>query len=130
MKKRILFAFLAFVLVFPSLALSQSRETGAVLGQVIDGQGAALPGVTVTVSGPNLMGTRSTVTDAEGSYRFPALPPGTYMVKAELDGFKTVVRENIRLTTTTRLTVDFILEQTAVQEEVTVVAQSPTVDVK
>jgi len=130
MKKRILFAFLAFVLVFPSLALSQSRETGAILGSVTDGQGASLPGVTVTVSSPNLMGTRSMVTDAEGNYRFPALPPGNYTVKAELDGFKTVVRENVRLTTTVRLAVDFILEQAAVQEEVTVVAQAPTIDVK
>ena len=130
MKKRMLFAFLTLVLVLPSPVLSQSRETGAVLGQVSDGQGAFLPGVTVTVSGPNLMGTRSVVTDADGMYRFPALPPGTYSVKAELDGFKMVVRENIRLTTTVTLSVDFTLEQASVEEEVTVIAQAPTVDVK
>jgi len=130
MKKLILFAFLAFLFIFSSLAFSQSKETGAIIGAVIDQQGAPLPGVTVTVSSPNLMGTRTSVTEADGAYRFPALPPGEYTVKAELDGFKTVVRENIRLTTTTRLAVDITMEQSAIKEEVTVIAKAPTVDVK
>ena len=130
MKKLMLFAFLAFLILFSSLAFSQSKETGAIIGAVLDQQGAPLPGVTVTVSSPNLMGTRTVLTEADGSYRFPALPPGNYTVKAELDGFKTVVRENIRLTTTTRLAVDITMEQAAIKEEVTVVAKAPTVDVK
>jgi len=130
MKRLILFAFLAFLFIFSSLIFPQSKETGAIIGAVSDQQGAPLPGVTVTVSSPNLMGTRSTITEANGAYRFPALPPGDYTVKAELEGFKTVVRENIRLTTTTRLTVDISMEQSAIKEEVTVVAQAPTVDVK
>ena len=86
---------------------SQSRETGAIAGTVTDQQGAALPGVSVTVTGPNLMGTRTVVTDGRraptGSRRCRR---ETYSVKAELPGFKTVVQEDIRLTTTTRLTVD------------------------
>jgi hypothetical protein len=130
MKKLMLFAFLAFLILFSSLAFSQSKETGAIIGAVLDQQGAPLPGVTVTVSSPNLMGTRTVLTEADGSYRFPALPPGNYTVKAELDGFKTVVSENIRLTTTTRLAVDITMEQAAIKEEVTVVAKAPTVDVK
>ena len=130
MKKLTLFVFLAFLMLFSSLAFSQSKETGAIIGSVIDQQGAPLPGVTVTVSSPNLMGTRTALTEADGSYRFPALPPGDYKVKAELDGFKTVIRENIRLTTTTRLEVDITMEQSAIKEEVTVVAKAPTVDVK
>jgi hypothetical protein len=130
MKKMILLALIAFLFVFSLLAFSQSRDTGAISGVITDQQGAALPGVAVTVSSPNLMGTRTAVAEADGSYRFPALPPGDYTVKAELSGFKTVIRENIRLTTTTRLTVDIAMEQAAVAEEVTVVAQAPTVDVK
>jgi hypothetical protein len=129
MKKAVLFVVIAFLLIL-TFAFSQSKETGAISGTITDPQGTPLPGVTVTVSGPNLMGTRSTTTEAEGTYRFPALPPGDYTVTAELDGFNTVVRENIRLTTTTRLTVDIAMEQSALKEEVTVIAQAPTVDVK
>jgi hypothetical protein len=129
MKKAILFAVIALLLIF-SFGFSQSKETGAISGVVTDAQGSPLPGVTVTVSSPNLMGTRSAVTEADGTYRFPALPPGDYTVKAELAGFNTVLRENIRLTTTTRLTVDIAMEQSALEEEVTIIAQAPTVDVK
>jgi hypothetical protein len=120
---------LAGLILSPAL-LAQSRETGAIVGTVVDDQKTPLPGVTVSVSGPNLMGVRTAVTEADGSYRFPALPPGTYAVKAELQGFKTTIREDIRLTTTLRLTVDITLSPSAVAEQVTVIAQSPTVDVK
>jgi hypothetical protein len=112
------------------LAFTQSKETGAIVGSVRDEEGAGLPGVTVTISSSNLMGTRTSITNAQGEYRFPALPPGEYVVKAELPGFATVRQENVRLTTTTRLTIDFTLKQSAVEEQVTVIAQSPTIDIK
>ncbi len=129
MKSKIL-TLLAIVLLLAPLAFSQSRETGAIRGVVTDDQGAPLPGVNMTLSGGNLMGVRTFVTDAHGEFRFPALPPGVYEVKAELQGFGTVIREKIRLTTTSTLTVDIQLRPAAVAEEVTVIAQSPTVDVK
>jgi hypothetical protein len=112
------------------LAISQSRETGAIRGVLTDDQNAPLPGVNVTLSGGNLMGMRTFVTDANGEFRFPALPPGEYQIKAELSGFGTVIREKIRLTTTATLTVDIQLKPATVSEEVTVIAQSPTVDIK
>jgi hypothetical protein len=112
------------------LAFTQSKETGAIVGKITDEEGTALPGVTITISSPSLMGTRTALTNAQGEYRFPALPPGEYVVKAELQGFQTVIQENIRLTTTLRLTIDLALKQSAVEEQVTVIAQSPTVDIK
>ncbi len=121
---------LMIVLLLTPLAFSQSRETGSITGTVTDESGSPLPGVTVTISSPSLMGTRSAVTDARGVYRFPALPPGTYTVKAELQGFATVVHSDIRLTTTVTLTVDIVMKPAALAEEVTVVAKAPTVDVK
>ncbi|MDH7494053.1 MAG: carboxypeptidase-like regulatory domain-containing protein, partial [Candidatus Saccharicenans sp.] len=124
------FVPLLVILFLAPLAFSQSRETGAITGTVTDESGSPLPGVTVTITGPALMGTRSSVTDARGVYRFPALPPGTYTIKAELQGFQDVVNSNIRLTTTTTLTIDLTMKQAALEEEVTVVAKSPTVDVK
>jgi len=125
-----LLTILAITLLLAPAAFSQSRETGAISGVVTDDQGAPLPGVNVTITGANLMGARSFVTDANGVFRFPALPPGEYQIKAELQGFGAVIRENIRLTTTTTLNVDIQLKAAAVSEEVTVIAQSPTVDVK
>jgi hypothetical protein len=110
--------------------LTQSRDTGAIVGRVLDDQKTGLPGVTVTLTGKNLMGQRDTVTDAEGSYRFPALPPGEYAIKASLQGFKTVTQEGIRLTSTVTLTVEIVLPQATVAEEITVLAKSPTVDIK
>ena len=130
MKFKMMIVLCAFLLVYSSVALSQSKETGAIIGTVSDEEGAPLPGVTVTISSPNIMGDRTIVTDANGRFRFPALPPGVYSAKAELPGFNTVVRTEIRLHTTTRLTADFTMAISTIEEEVTVIAESPTVDVK
>ncbi len=125
------FTFLAvFLILLSPLAFSQSKETGAIIGMIVDEEGTSLPGVTVTLSSPNIMGERIFVTDVEGIYRFPALPPGLYTVKAEIQGFVTVVRENIRLHATTRMTVDMAMRIASMKEEITVVAKAPMVDVK
>ena len=130
MKLRAAICSVLVLCLFAPLAFTQSKETGAIVGNVKDEEGTALPGVVVTVTSPNLMGARTYTTTAQGEYRFPALPPGEYVVKAELQGFATVVQEKVRLTTTTRLTIDFTLKLAAVEEQVTVIAQSPTVDIK
>ncbi|MGD8540621.1 MAG: carboxypeptidase regulatory-like domain-containing protein, partial [Candidatus Aminicenantes bacterium] len=130
MRAKSIISLLAFLLILSPLAFSQSRETGAIVGTVLDEEGTPLPGVTVTLSSPDIMGEKTAITDADGRYRFPALPPGVYQVKAELPGFATVVRERIRLYTTVRLTIDLAMKTSAIEEEVTVVAESPTVDVK
>jgi len=77
----------------------------------MDEQKNPLPGVAVMLMGRNLMGARNTVSDAQGAFRFPALPPGEYSVKCVLQGFKSVVQENIRLTTTVSLSVDLVMTQ-------------------
>src|SRR5690349_5055155 len=75
-----------------------STTTGAIVGTVTDNTKAVVPGVTVTVSGPALMGTRTVTTDAVGAYRIPLLPPGNgYALAFELPGFSTVKRENITI---------------------------------
>jgi hypothetical protein len=121
---------LALLVILSPLAFSQSRDTGALIGKIADEEGNGLPGVNVTLTSPNLMGARATISDAGGFYRFPALPPGEYNLKADLQGFATAVREAIRVTTTTTLNIDLTMKPSAVSEEITVVAQSPTVDVK
>src|SRR5947207_6651766 len=80
-----LFVFMAAV----SAAFAQ-ETTGAIRGRVVDVQGGAMPGVTVTAIGGQ--GAKTTVSDAEGRYNIPFLTPGTYTVRAELQGFKTVAQ--------------------------------------
>ncbi|MBP1767638.1 MAG: Trehalose synthase [Candidatus Aminicenantes bacterium] len=130
MKSKSFFVLLAFLLILSASAFSQSKETGAINGKVLDDQGNPLPGVTLKLTSPNLMGTRSVITDANGLFRFPALPPGVYQLKAEMPGFGTVVQDNLRVTTTVTLSTDLTMTPSTVQEQVTVMAQSPTVDIK
>src|SRR6185295_6639448 len=86
-----------FVLVLV-LAATCSAQDGAITGKVTDSSGAALPGVSLTLSSVSVMGVRNVVTDEQGGYRFGLLPPGTYTVKLELPGFATVIREGIQMT--------------------------------
>jgi len=130
MKFKTFFTLFALLLILSPIAFSQSKETGAIFGTVTDEENTSLPGVAVSLTGTSLMGTRTAVTDETGQYRFPALPPGSYVVKAELQGFATTMRENIRLTTTVRLTVDLKMKIATMEEEVIVIAESPMVDVK
>jgi len=110
---------------------SQSRETGAFQGIVATPEGEFLPGVEVTVSSPALIGgSQSRVTDANGKFRFPVLPPGSYLIEARLQGFTPQRRENIKLSVEQTLTVDFALEIGSLDESVLVIAKVPTIDIK
>ncbi|HZX11407.1 MAG TPA: carboxypeptidase regulatory-like domain-containing protein, partial [Acidobacteriota bacterium] len=130
MKVKVILSVMVLTLVLSPLLIAQSRETGAIVGTITDDEGEKLPGVTITLTGENLMGSRTTITDNQGNFRFPALPPGTYTVRAELDGFTTVRQENINLNITSTLTIDLTLKPSIQEEEVTVIAVSPTIDVK
>lgn len=118
------------LLVVPSLAAAQtvSSTTGALNGRVTDNTGAVLPGVTVTISSPSLMGARTASTSEDGQYRFPAIPPGEYSITYELAGFNTVRREQIRVTLGFTATVNVELGVASLQESVTVTGESPVVD--
>jgi hypothetical protein len=117
---------LAVVVASPVFAqISQGRLAGT----VTDAQGAVLPGVTVTVTSPSLIGTRSAVTEPDGKYLFPSLPSGTYKVTFDLTGFKQLVRENIQVVLGQTISADVQLQIGQVAENVTVIAASPVVDV-
>lgn len=92
MKLKSFVSFLTLLLMLSPFVLCQSRETGAIVGTVMDEEEVPLPGVTLTLTSPNLIGTRTAITDTEGGFRFPSLPPGVYTLKAELPGFGTTVR--------------------------------------
>lgn len=111
-----------------STALAQ-RQTGSLTGVVKDTEGAALPGVTVTVSGAKMMGDISFVTTESGFFRFPSLPSGIYDVKLELPGFRTITQAGIKVRVGKTSTLSVEMEMSAIEEEVTVIGVSPTVDV-
>ncbi|HEX7087692.1 MAG TPA: TonB-dependent receptor [Vicinamibacterales bacterium] len=94
--------------------------TAAIYGKVTDQQGGVLPGVTVTVSNEATGITRSTTTDAAGDYLILALPPGTYTVRIELEGFRTAVRENVDLPVDLRTRMDVPMELGAQSEMIEV----------
>lgn len=85
---------LSFLLVAAGSVLGQ-ETTGTIAGHLIDTQGLAVPGASVTVVGPQ--GTKSVVSDAEGRFTIPFLTPGKYDVRAELQGFKTVEHKGINV---------------------------------
>ncbi|HEV3138995.1 MAG TPA: carboxypeptidase-like regulatory domain-containing protein, partial [Vicinamibacterales bacterium] len=112
-------------------AAAQTGQTfGEIDGKVVDAQGAVLPGVTVAMSGPAVMGVQTTVTNERGVYRFPAVSTGTYQLKFELTGFSPLVRTGIIVPVRQTVTVDAEMKLASLQETVTVTGQSPTVDVE
>ena len=86
-------AVAALMLLVASVVHAQT--TGRIQGQIIDAQGAVVPGATVTITSPSLQGALTQVSDAEGRFRFPSVPPGRYTVKAELSNFKTVEQKDV-----------------------------------
>jgi hypothetical protein len=101
--------------------------TGTILGTVTDNTGAVMPGVTVTVTQVETGRSRDIVTDANGEYTAPSIPTGTYTIKAELSGFKSVTLSDIRLSVDQRARIDVKLEVGAMSETVEIVASTPLV---
>ena len=121
-------AFIVTLLIIASVAPGfAQQQTGDIRGRVTDNSGAVLPGVTVTLTTPT--GTnQAAVTSETGSFVFPRLTVGTYVVKFELAGFKTVIREEVRLTIGLTIDLNQALEISTVQETVTVTGETPIVD--
>ena len=111
-----------------SPAPAQTTTTGRIVGTTLDQQGAAVPGATVTVTSPQLQGSRTSVTDAVGEFRFLTLPPGIYEVKAELSGFGTVERKDINVSINSTTTLALTMTVAGVSQSVEVTASSPVVD--
>ncbi len=111
-----------------SVPLFSQTTTGRILGEVYDQSGASVAGATVTVTDVQRATTRSVTTDASGNYVVPALPPGTYAIRVEAKGFKTVERPSILLEVAKDADIDFSLPPGNVSETVTVTEEVPLVD--
>jgi hypothetical protein len=125
MKSRIL-AFVAAVIVATAGLGSAQETTGSIAGRVSDPQGLAVPGTTVTVTGPQ--GSQTFTADAEGRFNAPFLTPGTYTVRAELQGFKVVEQKNVVVRLGQRVDLPVTMEVGGLTETVEVTGGSPTID--
>ena len=119
---------LGLLLVGAASASWAQTTTGTILGDVKDATGASLPGVTVTAVNQGNGLTREAVSDEVGAYRFTAMPPGVYTVKASLTGFKEATRADLRLAINSQLVAPFTLEVGGLEETITVTEQAPLVD--
>src|SRR5262245_62830847 len=106
----------------------ESRAQSAFTGVVKDQSGAVLPGVSVEASSPALIEkSRLIVTDERGTYKIIDLRPGNYRVAFTLPGFRTVKRD-VELPSNFTATINVDMDVGAVDETITVAAESPVVD--
>ena len=117
-------AMLVGLLAIPSTVGAQA-VTGTLLGNVTDASGAAVPGATVTAIETQTNISRTAVSNEAGNYIFSSLKNGTYSVEAELQGFRKVIRQNVRVDVNTTMRVDLKLELGQLTEAVTVAAETP-----
>jgi outer membrane receptor protein involved in Fe transport len=133
MLRRFVFRSIPLFLVFLLLVVSYSsaqRLTGTIRGTVRDDAGETLPGATVEIQSPDLIGgVKADITSASGVFLFSALPPGTYEVTISLEGFRSLKREDIIVSVGKTVTVDVVLQQATVEETITVIGESPVIDV-
>lgn len=115
---------LCVVALASTLAFAQAT-TGTLTGNVTT-DGAPLPGVTITISSPGMQGTRTTVSNENGNYNFPALPPGAYTVLFEMEGMSKFSK-NVQVTLNQTARADANLKLSALAEAITVTAAAASV---
>ena len=94
--KVVTLALATLLMASASVSAQQSASSGLV-GQVTDSSQAAVPGATVTVTNVGTNAQRTAITDGEGRFSIPALPPAAYHIKVELQGFQTAELPEFRL---------------------------------
>jgi len=112
-----------FLSAIPALA---QETTGSIRGRVVDAQGLAVPGVTVTATG--VQGVKTTVTDADGRFSLPFLTPGVYRVRGELQGFKAVEQGNVTVSLGQAIDLPIKMEIGGLTETVQVTGAAPIID--
>ena len=126
--RTICFILFGLALIIGLLVAQESK--GKIIGTVTDDEGLPLPGVTVEATSPKMVGIATAITTESGVYRLLALPPGTYTITFALEGFNSVIRENIVLSLEQTLMVDILMEIGTIAEAITVTGEVPLIDVK
>jgi outer membrane receptor protein involved in Fe transport len=121
-------ALVAALVALAVPAFSQPAQTGTISGSVLDATGGALPGVTVTMTSQDRGFARTTVSDENGRYVFPAVPIGMYTVVATLQGFETAQATDNLVEVERTTNVPFTMKVGALTDTVTVLGETPIVD--
>jgi hypothetical protein len=108
--------------------VSAQNITGTILGTIKDQSGALVAAANVLVTNANTGLTRTVQTDSNGGYVVPSLPIGTYVLRAEKEGFRPVIKTGIELRVDARVTVDVGFEVGSIQQAVTVESAPPLVN--
>jgi hypothetical protein len=119
----------AFLLLLATTAAVAQEQTGAIQGTVKDATGAVLPTATLEARSDAAVGANVATSDARGVYRFPALPPGRYVVTARAPGFAPAKVDEVIVVVGKTLTIDLTLGVAPRTESVQAVAESPLIDV-
>jgi outer membrane receptor protein involved in Fe transport len=118
----------AILTLLSSATPAVAQATGQLNGIITDTSGAVLPGVTVEATSDATGATRSAVSGTDGLYTIPLLSPGTYSVKASLQGFRTSQRDGVRVVVSETARVAFQLEVGQLSETITVSAEATLVE--
>lgn len=129
MKLRRASALLTLLLAVPFLGEAQIT-TATLTGRVLDSSGGVLPGVTVTARQTETGLLRTVVSDGQGRYQFPALPVGTYEIRADLQGFRPLVVTGITLTIAQTTVTDLTMTIGGIAEQVMVSADLTSVNTR
>ena len=114
-----------FLFCFP---LFSQGNAGRILGRISDQSGGAIAGAAVTATDVQRGVSRPLTTNEDGEYNAPNLLPGTYTIRAEFAGFKTVERQNIVLEVGQELRVDLTLQPGEQSQTVTVTEALPLIN--
>ncbi len=113
--------------LFGAARMAGAQSTvGTIRGHITDAGGLSVPGATVTVTSPNLQGSRTTVSSENGDYILTLLPPGQYRTTFELTGFQRVERD-ISLAPTQVLPLDVVISPEKIEERIDVVGTATNV---
>lgn len=116
------FVLAILILAFGQIALSQTAQ---VTGRISDASGAVIPSAQVTSTNQKTGLTRESVSNGEGYFTIPLLPPGEYRIAVKKEGFKPVVRPDVALNVEQVARLDFTLETGAVSDTVTITSDAP-----
>ena len=114
-----------FLLLAATLLAVFGQTFGEISGLVTDASGAAVPAARITVTNTQTNLTRTGESNEAGNYSFPALPPGTYSIRVERDGFQAEFRPSVLLQVQQTARLDFRLNVGSVTEVAQVTSDAP-----
>ena len=122
-----LLAVLLLAVLVPTAPL-YAQSTATLRGRVLDAEGGALPGASITLRNQDTGEERTAVADRLGDYRIPALSPGLYRLEATMNGFAPQVFKDVRLEVAQVAAIDVRLSVGGRSEEVDVVGEAPVIE--